>query len=105
MQGCHESGLLEHYADFVFHKGGVPLELLSGCTILSIISCSSFALSKYLQMVVNLGPPIGRDAGSVFVWHVQNPRHFSPSPQGRRLVHHLHSGRSQRHQLGYIIFT
>ena len=32
--------------------------LVSGWTILSIISCSSFALSKYLQMAVNMDGPM-----------------------------------------------
>ena len=82
--------------------------LLSGCTILPIISCSSFAVSKYLQMAVNMDGPRCTQGGMLVLYLFgmsKNPRHFSPSPQGRRLVHHLHSGMSRRHQVGYIIFT
>ena len=81
--------------------------LLSGCTILPIISCSSFARSKYLQMAVNMDGPRCAQGGMLVLYLFgisKNPRHFSPSPQGRRLVHHLHSGMSRRHQVGYIIF-
>ena len=44
--------------------------LLSGCTILPIISCSSFARFKYLEVHT------GRDAASVFVWHFQKSTAF-----------------------------
>ena len=44
--------------------------LLSGCTILPIISCSSFARFKYLQVHT------GSDAASVFVWHFQKSTAF-----------------------------
>ena len=44
--------------------------LLSGCTILPIISCSSFARFKYLEVHT------GRDAVSVFVWHFQKSTAF-----------------------------
>ena len=82
--------------------------ILSGCTILPIISCSSFALSKYLQMAVNMDGPWCTQGGMLVLYLFgmsKNPRHFSLSPQGRRLVHHLHSGMFRRHQVGYIIFT
>ena len=87
-------------------RGGFQA-LLSGCTILPIISCSSVALSKCLQMVGQHRPTrvhTRRDAGSVFVWVMsKNPWHSSPCPQRRHLVHQLHSGRFLRHQVGYII--
>ena len=41
----------------VLPRRGCFQALLSGCTILPIISCSSFALSKYLQMAVNMDGP------------------------------------------------
>ena len=44
--------------------------LLSGCTILPIISCSSFARFKYLEVHT------GRGAASVFVWHFQKSTAF-----------------------------
>ena len=69
--------------------------LLSGCTVLPLISCSSFALSKYLQMAVNMDGPRCTQGGMLVLYLFgmsKNTRHFSPSPQGRRLVHHLHSG-------------
>ena len=82
--------------------------LLSRCTILPIISCSSFARFNYLQMAVNMDGPRCTQGG-MLVLHLfgisKNPRHFSPFPQGRRVVHHLHSGMSRRHQVGYIVFT
>ena len=71
--------------------------LLSGCTILPIISCSSFARFKYLQMAVNMDGPRCTQGGMLVAYLFgisKNPRHFSSSPQGRRLVHHLHSGMS-----------
>ena len=87
-------------------RGGFQA-LLSGCTILPIISCSSVALSKCLQMVGQHRPTrvhTGRDAGSVFVWVMsKNPRHSSPCAQGRRLVHQFRSGRFLCHQVGCII--
>ena len=46
--------------------------LLSGCTILPMMSCSSFARFKYLQVHTE------RDAGSVFVWHFQKSTAFYP---------------------------
>ena len=54
--------------------------VLSGCTMLPIISCSSFALSKCLQMVVNMGGP-GCTQGGMLVLYLfgvmsKNPRHF-----------------------------
>ena len=59
--------------------------LLSRCTILPMISCSSVALSKCLQMVSQHRPTrvhTGRDARSVFVWVMsKNPWHSSPCPQ------------------------
>ena len=82
--------------------------LLSGCTILPIISCSSFARSKYLHIAVNMDGPRCTQGGMLVLYLFgisKNPRHFSLSPQRRRLVHHLHSGMSRRHQVGYIIFT
>ena len=90
----------------VLPRRGCFQALLSGCTILPIISC--FALSKYLQMAVNMDGPRCTQGGMLVLYLFgmsKNPRHFSPSPQGRRLVHHLHSGMSRRHQVGYIIFT
>ena len=55
--------------------------LLSGCTILPMISCSSFALSKCLQVVGQhrrTRVHTGRDASSVFVWVMsENRRHFA----------------------------
>ena len=64
-------------------RGGFQV-LLSGCTILPIISCSSVALSKCFQMVGQHRPTrvhTGRDAGSVFVWVMsKNPWHSSPCP-------------------------
>ena len=87
-------------------RGGFQA-LLSRCTILPIISCSSVALSKCLHMVGQHRPTrvhTGRDADSVFVWVMsKKPWHSSPCPQRRRLVHQLHSGRFLRHQVGCII--
>ena len=81
--------------------------LLSECTILLIISCSSVALSKCLQIVGQHRPTrvhTGRDAGFEFLWVMsKNPWHSSPCPQRRRLVHQLHSGRFLRHQVGCIM--
>ena len=87
-------------------RGGFQA-LLGRCTILPIISCSSVAVSKCLQMVGQHRPTrvhTGRDAGSIFVWVIsKNPWHPSPCPQGRRLVHQVHSGRFLRHQVGCIM--
>ena len=87
-------------------RGGFQA-LLSGCTILPIISCSSVALSKCLQMVGQHRPTrvhTGRDAASVFAWVMsKNPWHSSPCPQRRRFVHQLYSGRFLHHQVGCII--
>ena len=81
--------------------------VLSRCSVLPIISCTSVALSKNLQMVGQHRPTrvhTGRHARSVFVWIMsQNPWHSSHCPQRRRLVHQLHSGRFLRHQVGCII--
>ena len=56
--------------------------LLSGCTILPIISCSSVAVSTCLQMMGQHRTTrvhTARDAGSVFVWVMsKNPWHSSP---------------------------
>ena len=82
--------------------------LLSGCTILRIISCSSLARFKYLQMAVNMDGPRCTEGGMLVLYLFgisKNLGHFSPFPQGRRLVHHVHSGMSRHHQVGYIIFT
>ena len=87
-------------------RGGIPA-LLSRCTSLPIIACSSVALSKCLQMMGQHRPTrvhTGRDAGSVFVWVMsKNPWHTSPCPQRRRLVPQLHSDRFLCHQVGCII--
>ena len=87
-------------------RGGIQA-LLSRCTSLPIIACSSVALSKWLQMMGQHRPTrvhTGRDAGSVFVWVMsKNPWHSSPCPQRRRLVHQLHSDRFPCHQVGCII--
>ena len=87
-------------------RGGIQA-LLSRCTSLPIIACSSVALSKCLQMMGQHRPTrvhTGRDAGSVFVWVMsKNPWHSSPCPQRRRLVHQLHSDRFPCHQVGCII--
>ena len=65
-------------------RGGFET-LLSGCTILRIISCSSVALSECLLMVrqhKSTRVHKGRDTGSVFVWVMsKNPWHSSPCPQ------------------------
>ena len=92
----------------VLPRRGCFQALLSWCTILPIISCSSFALSKYLQMAVNMDGPRCTQGGMLVLYLFgmsKNPRHLSPSPQGSRLVHHFHSGMTRRHQVGYIIFT
>ena len=81
--------------------------LLSGCTDLLIISCSSFARSKYLQMAVNKDGPRCAQGGMLVLYFFnisKNPQHFSPSPQGRGLVHHLPSSMSRHHPVGFIIF-
>ena len=87
-------------------RGGFQA-LLSRCTILPIISCSSVALSKCPQMKGQHRPSrvhTGRDAGSVFVSVMsKNPWHSSPCLQRRHLVHKLHSGGFLRHQVGCII--
>ena len=44
--------------------------LLSGCKILPMILCSSFACFKYLEVHT------GRDAASIFVWHFQKSTAF-----------------------------
>ena len=82
--------------------------ILSGCTILPIISRLSFARFKHLHMAVNMQGSRCTQGGMLVLYLFgisKNPRHFNPSPQGRRLVHHLHSGMSRRHQVGYIILT
>ena len=87
-------------------RGGIQA-LLSRCTSLPIIGCSSVALSKCLQMMGQHRPTrvhTGRDAGSVFVWVMsKNPWHSSACPQRRRFVHQLHSDRFLCHQAGCII--
>ena len=87
-------------------RGGIQA-LLSRCTSLPIIACSSVALSKCLQIMGQHRPTrvhTRRDAGSVFVWVMsKNPWHSSPCPQRRRLVHQLHSDRFLCHQVGCII--
>ena len=87
-------------------RGGIQA-LLSRCTSLPIIACSSVALSKRLQMMGQHRPTrvhTRRDAGSVFVWVMsKNPWHSSPCPQRRRLVHQLHKDRFPWHQVGCII--
>jgi hypothetical protein len=75
----------------------VHLHLAWLCTILPISSCSSFAHSKYLQIAVNMDGPRCAQGGMLVLYLFgisKNPRHFSPSPQRRCLVHHLHSGMS-----------
>ena len=63
----------------VVPRRGCFQALLSGCIILLIISCSSFALSKYLQMVVNIGRPRCTKGGMLVLYLFgmsKNPRHF-----------------------------
>ena len=88
----------------VLPRRGCFQALLSGCTILPIISCSSLALSKCLQMMGQHRPikvHTGRNAGCL--GHFQKSMALRPCPQRRRLVHQLHSGRLLRHQVGCII--
>ena len=115
-QSQHSRSLLKLCLDALFGaqsrvalpRRGCFQALLSGCTILPIISCSSFAHFKYLQMAVNMDGPRCTQGGMLVLYLFgisKNPRHFSPSPPERHLVHHLHSGMSRRHQVGCIIFT
>ena len=115
-QSQHSHSLVKLYLEALFGaqsrvalpRRGCFQSLLSGCTILPIISCSNFACFKYLHMAVNMYGPRCTQGGMLVLYLFgisENTRHFSLALRGRRLVHHLHSGMSRRHQVGYIIFT